>query len=104
MESPLEMAWVSQPQDEWKEVSGSLQCRANRVNQVDGDSRYGACLPASSVRGGLSKGTMVSASTSLWGKLPLHPRSEARQFDLSPYIPGAFQTAAPMLEFRGSES
>ena len=55
--------------------------------------------PACSAGGGLSKGTMASASTSVWEKavppdLVLKPDNSVSSCR---YIPGVFQAAAPAL-------
>ena len=62
-------------------VSGNHQGAANRDSQVDGDSDM---APASSVKGGLRKGTMASAGTSVWEKA----------------VSGAVEAVIPALELR----
>ena len=48
-------------------VSGNHQVRANSVSQVDGVSEMvPGCQLYGSVGGGIRKGTMASASTSVW--------------------------------------
>ena len=59
--------------------------------------------PAGFVGGGLIKGKMTSVDTS-GRKLPPSSRPNVGQFNSSPYVSGAFQTAASVLELRGSES
>ena len=56
------MAWVGLKV--WWDLRG-LSGQGS-VSEVDGDSDI--VLPASFVRGGFSKGTMISASTSVWEK------------------------------------
>ena len=53
------------------------------------------CLPSAPAKGGLSKGTVPPASTSLWEKAPRKPDNS---------VPGAFSAAAPELELGGIES
>ena len=60
------------------------------LGQVDGVSDL--ALITGSVGGGFRKEMMSSA------------RIDARQFSFSLYGPGAFQAAALLLEFRGSDS
>ena len=62
-------------------------------------------LPAGSVGGGLSKGTMAYASTPIWEKiapptLVLIPDNSV----LPPYVPSTLPAAASVLELRASES
>lgn len=59
--------------------------------------------------GGLNKGTMETASTSVprgscFDPRPSSPCTELGQFSSSPYASGTFQAAAPVLELRVSES
>ena len=54
---------------------------------------------------GLRKGTMASASTSVWEKAaPPSSSPDAGHFSSSQYVSDAFQSAAPTLELRQSEN
>ena len=65
-----------------------------------------ACQFCDSVEAELRKGTMAFASKSVWEKAAPPPSShcDARQFSSSFYISDGFQSAAIVLELRGSES
>ena len=65
MEKPLELSWVD-PQVGWGGVSGKYQSQGTVLARLMEYQIW--CLPAGSVRGGVSNGTMVSASNSLWEK------------------------------------
>ena len=68
MEKPLEITWVGLKVG-WGGASGNHQGGANNVSQVDGVSdMMPACQLCGSWRGGLIKGTVASASTSVWKK------------------------------------
>ena len=68
MEKPLEIAWVGLKVG-WGRTSGNYQGGANSVSQVDGVSEMvPGCQLYGSVGGGIRKGTMASASTSVWEK------------------------------------
>ena len=65
MKKPLEMAWMG-PQAGWGRVLGNHQEGVSNVSQGDGDSDVTPVYACSG--GGLSRGTMASASTSVWEK------------------------------------
>ena len=65
MKKPLEMAWMG-PQGGWGRVLGNHQEGVSNVSQGDGDSDVTPVYACSG--GGLSRGTMASASTSVWEK------------------------------------
>ena len=68
MEKPLKTVWVA-PEVEWGRAAGNYQGGANSVSQVDGVSEMvPGCQLYGSVGGGIRKGTMASASTSVWEK------------------------------------
>ena len=68
MEKSLEAAWVDLKVG-WGRASENHQGEANSVSQDDGVSDMMlACQLCGSLGGGLRKGIMASASTSVWEK------------------------------------
>ena len=100
------------PKVELGRTSGNQQDKANSVNQHDEISDMApACLFCGSVGvgvggrlGAFRKGTVASDSILSGRKLLPSSCHDARHFILSLCAFGAFQSAAPVLELRGSES
>ena len=68
MEKPPETAWVGLKVG-WERASRNHPDGKNNVRQVDGVSdMVPTCWLCGSVWGGLRKGTVASASTSVWEK------------------------------------
>ena len=87
------MAWVG-PQLVGVGVSGNHQGGANNVNQVDRESDI---VLTCAIRGGLSRGSMASASISVQEKTASLASPQSQTFQFLP-SPGTFQAAAPVLE------
>ena len=102
MEKPLAIAWVG-PQVGQGRVSGNHHSGANSVNQFDGDSDMASaswlCVERAQKRNsGLCQHLFLEKAAHT-GSCP-----NTGQFSFSSYASGAFQAAAPVLEFRGSKS
>ena len=104
MEKPLETAWVD-PKVGWGMAPGNHQSGENSVSQSDGISdMVTTCQLCAFMGGGLRKGTVASASTSVWGRAAPSSCPDARQFRSSPCVSNTFLSDAPVLELRESES
>ena len=103
MEEPLEMAWVG-PKfgGAGLGLRESLGHGKNSMSLVDGDSDMAPTSRLTCRR--LDKGTVTSASTSVWEEASLSSCLDARHFSSSLYVSDACQTAALELGLRGSRS
>ena len=86
----------------WSGVLGNQQGRRTIITRLMDTHLW--CLPASSVWGGLSKGTMVLPVLFSGRRLPLQfsPKSQTIQF--LPIYPQCLSSCCPMLELRESAS
>ena len=83
----------------WGGASGNHQDEANSVNQVAEVSDR--CPPASSLWGGLQKGTVALPAVLLGRMLSPSSPPGARHFSSYPYASGAFEAAAPCWSLAG---
>ena len=94
MEKPLKRAWMG-PRVKWGQGVRESAGQGEQYQLGWWRHSYGACLLAV-----LREGSALLSGR----KWPLWSHPDVRQFNFSSYVPGAFGSVAPALEFRASES